>query len=179
MRCPRCGYPNIQYYTVEQEEPTSAGMIICYIFLALTGVGIIVLLLMMIADKKRVVKTYGFCPRCLLRFDTSRYRLVQTSTPQQQSDTTISKKSSDILGIIGTVCGSISVLFAMPLLFLEHPGVLYCLAILLSLGGIILSSIALFLGKKISVIAIIGLSLSILAIIILMIDLFVEMMSIV
>ena len=62
--CPRCQCANVQVQTVMEDEPTGAGTIILYILLAITLIGLFVLIPILLRDKKKIPVSYAVCQNC-------------------------------------------------------------------------------------------------------------------
>lgn len=65
--CKRCGSSNIAYQTITEKESAGCGMIFLYIILALTILGILVLIPILLSNNTKTV-TYATCQSCGLRW---------------------------------------------------------------------------------------------------------------
>lgn len=64
--CPRCGSHSIQFQTVTESKKTGCFMILVYIILAVTIVGWLILIPLMLRKKTETV-TYAVCQSCGMR----------------------------------------------------------------------------------------------------------------
>lgn len=61
--CPKCGGDNITYQTVTESRKTGCCMILLYIFLAITILGWLILIPLLLRKKNETV-TYAVCQDC-------------------------------------------------------------------------------------------------------------------
>lgn len=62
-RCPRCGQHNVQYQTVTESKKTGCFTVILYILLAITVLGLFIVIPLMMRKKTNTV-TYAVCQNC-------------------------------------------------------------------------------------------------------------------
>ena len=65
--CPRCGGHNVQFQTVAEARKTGCMTVLFYIFLAITILGWLILIPILLRKKTRTV-TYGICQSCGYRW---------------------------------------------------------------------------------------------------------------
>lgn len=61
--CPRCKGRNVQFQTVSESKQTGCMTILFYIFLAVTILGWLILIPILLSNKTKTV-TYGICQSC-------------------------------------------------------------------------------------------------------------------
>lgn len=66
-RCPRCNSDHIFYQTVTESKDIGCGTIFLYLFLAITILGLLVLIPILLSSKTQTV-TYATCQTCGLRW---------------------------------------------------------------------------------------------------------------
>ena len=66
--CPRCKSTNIQFQTITESRKTGCFKVFLYIFLAVSVIGWLVLIPLMLRKKTKTV-TYGVCQSCGHRWD--------------------------------------------------------------------------------------------------------------
>lgn len=71
MACPHCGSPNVQFQTVIEDKPIGCGMGCLYLLLALTILGLLIVIPLMLRKRTETV-TYGVCQNCGTRWEVSR-----------------------------------------------------------------------------------------------------------
>lgn len=62
-RCPKCGQHSVQYQTVTESKKTGCFTVIFYMLLALTILGLLVVIPLMLRKKTNTV-TYAICQNC-------------------------------------------------------------------------------------------------------------------
>lgn len=65
--CPKCHSDNIQYQTVTEQKKSGCLIVMLYILLCLTCIGILIVIPLMLRKKDQVV-TYAVCQSCDYRW---------------------------------------------------------------------------------------------------------------
>lgn len=67
MTCPNCNCSNVSFQTVMEKKETSGGMIALYVILAITLLGLLILIPILLSNRARPV-TYAVCQNCGFRW---------------------------------------------------------------------------------------------------------------
>ena len=63
LMCPKCHCQEIEFQTIEEHKKAGLGLILWYLFLAITFIGWLVLIPMLLRKKTETV-TYCICKQC-------------------------------------------------------------------------------------------------------------------
>lgn len=72
LMCPRCQCRDLEFQTIEEHKSAGCLLILWYIFLAITLIGLFVLIPILLRKKTRTV-TYCICKNCGYRWENKQY----------------------------------------------------------------------------------------------------------